>query len=119
MTQLKDANFNDIQALRDEQKKIIEEFHIFLTVGIYAVDNANSTKAAMREKINVICKAHEGVVNTHGYYIDLDEKLISFDVGVDFTILDREAFVVMIKNEVEEAYSGFQIYPVLDTYYSD
>lgn len=101
------------------QKKIIDAYHIFLTVGIYAVDQINSEKVSMRTEINTICKAHEGVVNTHGYYIDLDEKIISFDVGVDFTVLDRVSFAQMIQNEVEEKYSGFSVYVNLDTYYSD
>lgn len=73
----------------------------------------------MREKIHAICKAHEGVVNTHGYYIDLDEKIISFDLGIDFTILDRVTFAKTIKREVEEAYTNFQVSVNLDTYYSD
>lgn len=101
------------------QKKIIEDFHIFLTVGIYAVDQKNNEKVSMREVIDKLCKDHEGVVNTHGYYIDLDEKIISFDVGIDFTIEDNIAFADIIKSEVEKLYSGFQVFPNLDTYYSD
>lgn len=101
------------------QRVIAEQFHIFLTVGIYAVDYNNQERVSMRETINALCKAYEGVINTHGYYIDLDEKIISFDVGVDFTILDHAAFCGKIKKEVEEKYSGFMIYVNLDTYYSD
>ena len=101
------------------QNKIIEEFHIFMTVGIYAVDKKNDEKVSMREEINAICKSHDGVVNTHGYYIDLDEKIVSFDAGIDFTILDRNAFATTIKTEVENAYPGFTAYVNLDTYYSD
>lgn len=101
------------------QEKIAKDYHIFLTVGIYAVDVNNSEKVSMREKINALCKAHDGVVNTHGYYIDLDKKIISFDTGVDFTILDREQFADIIKNEVNELYPDFQAYVNLDTYYSD
>lgn len=115
-----EMNAVDIHKLtREIQKKIMEEFHIFLTVGIYAVDQQNAEKVSMRENINSICKAHEGVVNTHGYYIDLSEKIITFDVGVDFTIIDRVAFSEDIKNEVERAYSGFGVYVNLDTYFSD
>lgn len=115
-----EMNAVDIHKLTKKiQAKIVEEFHIFLTVGIYAVDQKNADKAAMREKINSICKAHEGVVNTHGYYIDLDEKVVTFDIGIDFTILERDAFAEKIKKEVEEAYTGFKTFINLDTYYSD
>ena len=101
------------------QRKIIDGFHIFLTIGIYAVDGIDKEKVSMREKIDSICKSNEGVINTHGYYIDFDEKIISFDVGIDFTILDRNTFEKNIKAEVERTYPGFSAYVNLDTYYSD
>jgi len=101
------------------QKKILEEYRIFLTVGIYAVDQKDDEKVSVRETINELCKSHSGVVNTHGYYIDLDEKIISFDVGIDFTISDSAEFAKNIKSEVEKIYSGCTVYVNLDTYYSD
>lgn len=110
----------DIHKLtRKIQKEIALQFHVFLTVGIYAVDNVNQEKVSMRETINTLCKSHEGVVNTHGYYIDFDEKIISFDTGVDFTILDQLSFSEMIKKEVETKYPDFTVYVNLDAYYSD
>lgn len=115
-----DLNAVDIHKLTKViQKKALEEFHIFLTVGIYAVDYQNPEKVSMREEINAICKSHEGVVNTHGYYIDLEEKIISFDTGIDFTILEPQNFANIIKTEVETKYPGYQVYVNLDTYYSD
>lgn len=101
------------------QSAVVEQFHIFLTVGIYAVDHKDETKVSMRSEINALCKANEGVVNTHGYFIDLDDKIISFDTGIDFTILDREAFADKITKEVEAKYPGFTVHVNLDTYYSD
>lgn len=115
-----DMSAVDIHKLSKKiQKKIIDEYHIFLTIGIYAVDQNNNEKVSMREEINAICKSHEGVVNTHGYYIDLEEKIISFDTGIDFTILDRIAFAETIKSEVGKKYPGYVVYVNLDTYYSD
>lgn len=101
------------------QRAIVEQFHIFLTVGIYAVDHQDETKVSMRSEINALCKANEGVVNTHGYFIDLEDKIISFDTGIDFTILNRVAFADKITKEVEAKYPGFEVRVNLDTYYSD
>ncbi len=104
---------------RKIQEKIFEDFHIALTIGIYAVDQKNDEKVSMRERIDTICKTHDGVINTHGYFINADEKVISFDVGIDFTISDREAFEKTVKSEVEKEYPDFRAYINLDSYYSD
>lgn len=101
------------------QNVIFERFHVLLTVGIYAVDHVDEKKVSMRKEINALCKAHGGVINTHGYFIDLEEKIVSFDVGVDFTILDRPEFTDKITKEVEAKYPGFKACVNLDTYYSD
>lgn len=101
------------------QKRIVEDFHIFLTVGIYAADRKNDEKVSIREEINALCKSYDGVVNTHGYFIDLDDKIISFDTGIDFTISNRSAFADRVKKEVENKYPGYEVHVNLDTYYSD
>lgn len=101
------------------QKKIMEQFHIFLTVGIYAVDHQDIEKVSIRENINGLCKSKSGVINTHGYYIDLEEKIISFDVGIDFTISEHSVFNNELTQMIENEYPGFRVIINLDTYYSD
>lgn len=101
------------------QATIIEKFRIFLTVGVYAVDNKNEEVIAMRKKINELITSHSGVLNTHGYYINLEDKIISLDTGVDFTLNDRNEFLQHMISDVKELYPGFSVNINLDTYYSD
>ncbi|MCR5126605.1 MAG: hypothetical protein K6B69_00735 [Lachnospiraceae bacterium] len=65
------------------------------------MDNADETKKTMREKITENCKAHEGVVNCHGVYIDPEEKSISFDITLDFSIREKQKMCEMIREEIE------------------
>ena len=101
------------------QRAVLEKFNVFMTVGIYAVDRENEEIVRMREKIGEISKSHEGVLNSHGVFIDLNEKRISFDVTMDFSIQDKGKMSETIKKEVETAYSGFFVNVNCDTNYSE
>ena len=101
------------------QRAILEEFRIFVTVGIYAVDKADEEKVLMRNKLEEISKKHAGIVNCHGVFIDTVEKWVSFDVTMDFSVSDKTALIDMIKKEAEEEYPGYCININPDTDYSD
>ena len=101
------------------QLAVLEHFHIFMTVGIYAVEQEDSEIIQMREKIGEIAKSQEGVVNSHGVFIDKESKRISFDTTLDFSILDKATLVDQIKKEVEEVYAGYDVTVNCDTNYSD
>ncbi len=101
------------------QRLVLERFHIFMTVGIYAVDNENTKIREMREKLTAISTAHEGVVNCHGIFIDPEEKIISFDVTMDFSIQDKTALTGSIREEAAAVYPGYNIIVNSDTNYSD
>ena len=101
------------------QRAVIEKFHMFMTVGIYAVEQDNQEIIRMREEIGEICKGREGVVNHHGVFIDLEEKRISFDVTLDFSVLDKVKTWEMIRKDLEEKYPGYSITINRDVNYSD
>ena len=101
------------------QRAVLEKFHIFMTVGIYAVEQENAEVISMRSKIGEICKGHEGVVNSHGVFIGLEEKRISFDVTMDFSIADKPGMAQAIQKEVEGTFPGFAVTVNCDTNYSD
>lgn len=100
------------------QNAIYEKYHIFLSVGIYAVDTseyAHNRQAHLKDDM----LKYSGVKGCHGIYIDDEEKYISFDVLVDFKIKDKEAFKENLKKEVLEDYPGYEVRISFDTDYSD
>lgn len=105
--------------IQQVQMVVIEKFHIFVTVGIYAVEQEDQEIVAMREKIGQISKSHEGVVNSHGVFIDKETKRMSFDVTLDFSVPDKTSMSGQIKKEVEEAYPGYDVNVNCDTNYTD
>lgn len=99
------------------QLTVLEKFRIFLTVGIYAIDEAHNPQ---RKLINAFALEHQGVLGTHGIYIDDDSKYTSFDVLTDFTVSDREELRSEIAAEISaNVLPGYTIDISFDTNYSD
>ena len=98
------------------QNAVLEKFHIFLTVGFYAVDPA---RQADYEKINAAVKKHPGVLGTHGVYFDDEQKLLSFDAVTDFTVHDKQDLCEALRAELQPLYPGYTITINCDTNYTD
>ena len=98
------------------QLAVFDAFHVFLTVGIYAVDPA---RRADSDAIEAAAKRHAGVKAVHGVFFDDERGSISFDVLLDFTVRDRDALRSAILAEIEERFPGRAITINFDTDYSD
>lgn len=97
------------------QLAVQEKYHIFLTVGIYAVDRRHDPE---RAEIARFAAEHKGVLGTHGVFIDDDLKYISFDVLTDFTA-DRDELKAELVKFVGGFLDGYTIDVNFDTNYSD
>ena len=98
------------------QRAVLDAFHVFLTVGIYAIDPARSDDIAA---IETAVKAHPGVKAVHGAFFDDDRATISFDVLVDFTVRDRAALRGAILADLTSRFPNRSITINFDTDYSD
>ena len=54
-------------------------------------------------------KKHPHVLQTHGFYVDGDKKLISFDVVLSFDDPDPTGTINAIKQETEALNEGFTV----------
>ena len=97
------------------QLAVAEEFHIFVTVGIYAIDEAHNPQ---REIINEIACSHTGVLGTHGIFINDEMKYISFDVLTDFKV-NRAELLEDLEGHIGEMLPGYTCGINFDTNYSD
>ena len=98
------------------QSMIMEKFHIVLTVGIYALDEEYRS---VYNDIENIVKDIKGALGSHGYFVDPEAKLITFDCVVDFTILDKQQFCKDLIEKVKKIYPDYTVYVNLDLNYSD
>lgn len=97
------------------QLAVKDKYHVFLTVGIYAVDE---THVKQREEIKRFAMEYDGVLGTHGVFIDDTMKYISFDVLTDFTV-NRDQLQNDLKNHISTLLPGYKVDINFDSNYSD
>jgi len=98
------------------QRSVFDAFHVFLTVGIYAIDPARSDDISA---IETAAKTHPGVKAVHGVFFDDESATVSFDVLVDFTVRDRAALRGAILTDIAPRFPNRSIAINFDTDYSD
>lgn len=94
-----------------------EKYHVILTVGIYAVNAADSF-SVMEQRLKSIAEAQPGVIEVHGFYVDAATATIDFDLVVDFKA-DSEATANAVKAAMEEAYPSYRCNMRIDADYLD
>ena len=105
---------------RDITKKIINKYGVILhTIGIYSVNTKDKKIIEIQKTIHNIVFSHDGILQMHGFYVDEQEKTISFDIIIDFNIKNREEVYKLIVDEVQEKYKDYKINITLDVDISD
>ena len=105
---------------RSISKNIMKKYGVILhTIGVYSVNTKDKKVMKVQKDIHDIVFSHNGILQMHGFYIDEDEKSISFDIIIDFDIDNREEVYAQIYDEVQEKYKDYKISITLDVDMSD
>lgn len=91
--------------------KIFKEYSIALTVGIYA---RNDKYDYIRKDLDEIVAQYEEVLQIHGFYVYEKEKIVSFDIIVDFDA-DRNKVKKEIYEKIKQKHPEFN-YVLIDDY---
>ena len=95
--------------------EVYEKHGILMTgIGIYALNTKNDEAAQIRSRLTSLIMSHEGVLQIHGFSVDLKQRIIRFDVILDFALPDRQKTFSEICREVQETWPDYEIRPVLD-----
>ena len=94
---------------KDIQRRITSKYGVFLTVGIYAHNTQDKDIARIEQQIRSITSSKEGVLQTHGLYIDRDEHIVNFDIIVDFAIKDPITLRNKVLQEVQALLPDYRI----------
>lgn len=101
------------------EKKVYRETGVILAgVGLYSYNTENDEAAAMQSEVRDIVLKHDWAIQLHGFYVDLDEKEMTFDVVLNFNISAKEA-VQILYSELKEKYPSYDINVSPDVYVSD
>ena len=105
---------------REIEDRVLKEHHVIMTaVGFYSQNTKNDEAAALREKVRDIVMSFDHVLQMHGFYVDQKQKMIRFDVVVDFLADDVQAVYTQLVTAVQEALPDYQLQVTLDTDTSD
>lgn len=101
------------------QKKIFDEHGVVITaVSIYSINTKDDAAHEIKNEVMNIVMEHEGLIQVHGFYLDMQEKTMTFDMIIDFKA-DREGVYNHILEEIKEKYPEYSVHIQLDSDISD
>lgn len=92
---------------------IYEKMGISLTLGIYAT-NDDKKAIQIKEYIAKILKKYKSIKQMHGFYVDNENKNISFDLIFSFDEKNPEEITEQIKVKLKEKYKDFNYSIIID-----
>lgn len=96
-------------------ERVYEKHGVVLAgIGIYAVNTQDEEVKQIRANVMRIIDEHEGVVQTHGFRVDKEEKRLHLDIILDFALPDRQAQYEHICNDLCEAYPDYDVTVTMD-----
>ena len=83
-----DTHAEDIfDAMTDATHDIMKSMGIYLTFGMYAVNDYRSDVRQMKERALAVMKeASDSVLSLHAFHVHFDTRMVHFDVVVDFRV---------------------------------
>ena len=104
---------------RQIASKVYAETGTILTVGIYATNETNPEVKAIKDYIYNLIEKEEGINQIHGFYLDEEKKLITFDLIFDFKYQNPQKKMADLVNEIKEKYPDYTFYIIQDNDFSD
>ena len=101
-------------------KNIADKYGVILhTIGVYSVNTKDKDVVNAKKEITKIVFSHKGILQMHGFYFDVKDKTISFDIIIDFAIENREEIYNAIYEEVKNKYKEYKVSITVDVDISD
>ena len=108
------------QLIRHITTDIYYKHNVILTgIGIYSYNTTDKDAIDMRNNITKLISDNPYILQVHGFYADMENKSVRFDVIVSFDAKDRLAVFNEIKEQVEKAYPDYTFQIILDTDFSE
>lgn len=105
---------------RKIQKQIMGKYNVLLaTVGIYAFNTTNKEAAQMYDVVKAKVFTHKEIIQFHGFYVDIKDKTMSFDIIIDFAYNNPKEIYNQIYKEISELYPKYTLTIGMDTDISD
>ncbi|MBO4541279.1 MAG: cation transporter [Bacilli bacterium] len=113
----------DAKTIHALTKKISGEAYlqknVLLTVGIYASNGDDEESQAIKAALGKMIQEDKNILQMHGFYVDKEKKLITFDLIFDFEERNPSVKCAAIQKQLEQQFPGYQFFIVIDRDYSE
>ncbi|WP_031492603.1 cation diffusion facilitator family transporter [Succinivibrio dextrinosolvens] len=101
------------------ERKIYRKTGVILAgVGLYSYNTTDDSASVIQKEVLSLVTAHDWCVQMHGFYVDPEEKEMSFDVVLSFDIEPNKG-VSIIHGEILKKYPDYRIEITPDVDVSD
>ena len=104
---------------RNIAAKVYAKTGTILTVGIYATNETNPEVKEIKDFIYNLVEKEEGINQIHGFYLDEEKKLITFDLIFDFKFEKPQKKIAELITTLQAKYPEYTFYVIQDTDFSD
>ena len=105
---------------REIAHRVYIKHHVALAaIGVYSRNTGNDTVKAMQSEITRAVMSQEYVLQIHGFYCDTAEKVIRFDIVIDFAAGDSSEVQRKVTEAVKALYPDYRITVQPDSDFSD
>ena len=105
---------------REIAENVAAKNHVLITaVGIYSHNTLNEEIIEIRRTITEMAVTEKYVLQLHGFFYDMQEKSIRFDLVIDFEAPDPDGLIEKLKEKINSVYPDYTISILRDTDVSD
>ena len=95
------------------------KFGAIVTIGIYASNSSHPEIKAIRDFVEKEVEKYKSIKELHGFYVDINKKVISFDLLFFFTKEDVLKIKNTIEEEIKNKYPDYSLNIIIDSDFSD
>ncbi len=105
---------------RNITKRVFQKYGVILhTIGVYSINTKDKDVIEAKKKIEEIVFANKEILQMHGFYLDVEDKTISFDIIIDFNAKEQEKIYQKIYDQVKAEFKEYTVAITLDVDTSD
>lgn len=104
---------------RNITEDIYRDYGMILTVGIYASNTQDGFFAQMKDTLLKLTKAEPDILQMHGFYVDTNKRLVSFDLILNFKSKQKQEIQDRLIRQMRTLYPEYDFAVILDSDFSD
>lgn len=103
-----DMNAQEMMALEKQiAGHMYFKYNMIMTVGVYADNTSTNLSKSMKADLDELTKDKPHILQTHGFYVNEEEKIVFFDLVIDFDDKDPHGTCDSVKNALREKYPDY------------